>query len=209
MKHHLALLSYGLITALALATPETSWSNTTTAKPSSTASAKAKPKKAKKVARKTRAPRPAAPVAAAATVPVLAAQAQAASATQPEPATAPLPGVSVAAPAQATPYVNPYLAYQPQAVALPNPVQNINQLFNTLKLAMPILPNNGQAILPVIKTVYPTGEKPLVVITFKCPTELIGVTPLPTKALHELVNTGMDAINNTNVLSFNLQQVCS
>jgi hypothetical protein len=70
------------------------------------------------------------------------------------------------------------------------------------------LPPMDQAILPVVKTVYPTGEKPLKVLTFKCPTELVGITPLPTKALHELVNLAMDGINSTDLLPFNMQQVC-
>jgi hypothetical protein len=64
------------------------------------------------------------------------------------------------------------------------------------------------SILPKIKTVYPTGEKPLKVITFKCPTELIGVTPPPVKILHEGVNLAMDGLNRSDLLPFNLQQVC-
>ena len=70
------------------------------------------------------------------------------------------------------------------------------------------MPPADQAILPRIKTVYPTGEKPLKVLTFKCPTELVGITPLPTKALHELVNVAMDGVNRTDLLPFNMQQVC-
>ncbi|OYY93071.1 MAG: hypothetical protein B7Y41_13220 [Hydrogenophilales bacterium 28-61-23] len=73
-----------------------------------------------------------------------------------------------------------------------------------------MLPLTGDAnILPTIKKVYPTGEKPLVVINFKCPTELIGITPPPMKLLHEAINFGFDGLNKTNLLSFNLQQVCS
>lgn len=117
--------------------------------------------------------------------------------------------------------VNPYLVNQvqmqpevyspqqtaPAEAAKPN---SARQLFASLKefLPMPSLPMEGQAILPVIKKVYPTGEKPLVVLTFKCPTELVGITPLPTKALHGLVNMGFDAVNKTDLLSFNMQQVC-
>jgi hypothetical protein len=72
-----------------------------------------------------------------------------------------------------------------------------------------LLPLSGDSILPVIKTVYPTGEKPLVVLNFKCPTEMLGITPPPMKLLHEIVNLGFDGLNKTNLLSFNLQQVCS
>lgn len=76
------------------------------------------------------------------------------------------------------------------------------------KLAMPQIPLFEQAILPKIQTVYPTGEKPLVVVTFKCPTELVGIDTPSTVILHKAVNGGMDLINKTNLLSFNMQQVC-
>lgn len=86
----------------------------------------------------------------------------------------------------------------------------LNQIFNNLRnyLPEPHLPSPDIDILPSITKVYPTGEKPLYVLTFKCPTELIGITPLPTKALRWLITAGMDGINSTNLLSFNMQQVC-
>ena len=74
---------------------------------------------------------------------------------------------------------------------------------------MPSVPPLADAaILPRLKKVYPTGEKPLYVLTFKCPTEVVGIVPPPTKALHFLVTAGMDAVNGTNLLPFNMQQVC-
>ena len=86
---------------------------------------------------------------------------------------------------------------------------SLGQIWDSLKSALlPSMPPADQAILPTIKTVYPTGEKPLKVLTFKCPTELLGVTPLPTKALHGLVNMAMDGINSADLLPFNMQQVC-
>lgn len=126
------------------------------------------------------------------------------------------PAVSAPAPG------NPYLAYQQEALAAPvaaaretpgrdaprgnaNPV---SQYFNSFQLISPVRPPADQSILPTFKKVYPTGEKPLVVVTFKCPTELVGITPLPTKALHGLVDLGMGALNSSNLLSFNMQQVC-
>lgn len=78
----------------------------------------------------------------------------------------------------------------------------------SLGQAIPILPGSGQSILPSIKKVYPTGEKPLVVVSFKCPTEALGVTPPTIKLLHNLVDLGMEGINKSDLLSFNLQQVC-
>ncbi len=87
---------------------------------------------------------------------------------------------------------------------------DLRQMFSSLRnyLPEPHLPSADIDILPSITKVYPTGEKPLYVLTFKCPTELIGITPLPTKALRWLITTGMDGINSTNLLSFNMQQVC-
>jgi len=77
-----------------------------------------------------------------------------------------------------------------------------------LHFSLPQVPLFEQSILPKIQTVYPTGEKPLVVVTFKCPTELVGIDTPSTLILHKVVNGGMDLINKTNLLSFNMQQVC-
>ena len=128
------------------------------------------------------------------------------------------PGYTPVTPA-ANPYLapsgNPYLAYQ-QTPA--HPPADASPATDNAKAFSPSLPyslksllpswQEGQSILPTFKKVYPTGEKPLVVVTFKCPTELIGITPIPTKILHEVVNGGMSVVNATNLLSFNLQQVC-
>ncbi len=82
-----------------------------------------------------------------------------------------------------------------------------SSILSSLKMMIPLTGDSN--ILPTIKKVYPTGEKPLVVLNFKCPTEVIGITPPPMKLLHEAVNFGFDGLNKTNLLSFNLQQVCS
>jgi hypothetical protein len=129
-------------------------------------------------------------------------------------AVAPTPVAVVSAPS--TPPGNPYLAYQqtyqqtPQQTTVPeSQTNNTGGLVNSLRSFLPSLPGtNGRSILPSIKRVYPTGEKPLVVLTFNCPTELIGITPIPIKALHGAVDYGFDAVNATNLLSFNMQQVC-
>ena len=115
-----------------------------------------------------------------------------------------------AAPASTNPYLayvskdqgNPYLAAGPAA-----PVGS-RSLGADLRALLPSLPGDGQSFLPSIKKVYPTGEKPLVVITFKCPTELVGVTPPPVKLLHSAVDGSFQALNATDWLSFDLQQVC-
>lgn len=194
MKSSPKVLSCVLIAALSLCQAGTVWSKQTAKK-----HAKKVVVNKKALANKPEAKLPgtlAVTAVAAPAVAVLTAQAAAPEA----PATPPAPA------GQAAPS-NPYLANQPQFAPL-DPAQSLGQIVNNLKMALPSLPQGGQSILPVIKTVYPTGEKPLVVITFKCPTELIGITPLPTKALHDLVNLGLDGINNTNLLAFNMQQVC-
>lgn len=107
----------------------------------------------------------------------------------------------------ATPPANPYLANQQQMQAM-TPRNSARQGFADIKMAMPQIPLFEQAILPKVQTVYPTGEKPLVVVTFKCPTELVGIDTPSTLILHKAVNGGMDLINRSNLLAFNMQQVC-
>ena len=98
----------------------------------------------------------------------------------------------------------------PTQTAIADTSSSFNQIFTSLKNVLPSNPLSGDTTyLPVIKTVYPTGEKPLVVLNFKCPTEMIGISPPPMKLLHEAINLGFDGLNKTNLLSFNLQQVCS
>ncbi|KAF0100762.1 MAG: hypothetical protein FD187_1682 [bacterium] len=123
-------------------------------------------------------------------------------------AQAPLPPVSV--PASPLPQATPVQSAQaPQPEPETAVSTSVGGMLEKLKYAIfPNTPPSGQAILPTIKTVYPTGEKPLKVLTFKCPTELVGVTPPPTAALHEAVNLAFDGINKTNLLPFNMQQVC-
>ena len=111
------------------------------------------------------------------------------------------------------PRPNPYAnAYVPQAtpqtvqpVALQAPGVNFGAL-------SPISydPTHSLAdFLPSIKKVHPTGEKPLVVVSFKCPTEGMGIATPTTKILHSVIDTAFGGVNATNVLPWNLQQVCS
>lgn len=103
---------------------------------------------------------------------------------------------------------NPYLAYTYEPAPPPAAAPAAPVITNGIPTIRSIWPEDGPSLLPKIKRVYPTGEKPLVVVTFKCPTELIGVTPLPTKLLHDLVDFGMESLNASDLLDFNLQQVC-
>lgn len=123
-------------------------------------------------------------------------------------------GMNMPAPAPAyPPPVNPYLVHQVQVEPVAtNPVPAVNSAPPStgggFRLAMPHIPIFEQAILPRVKKVYPTGEKPLVVVTFKCPTEMVGIDTPSTIILHKVVNGGMDLVNKSNLLSFNMQQVC-
>lgn len=144
-------------------------------------------------------------------------------ATLPVPPAVSNPYLSASVPAMADARANPYLpgrigSTPAQAFA---PIQaepdfkardggrpGVGSLFGALGQAIPLLPDSGQSVLPSIKKVYPTGEKPLVVVSFKCPTEALGVTPPTIRLLHNLVDLGMDGLNKTDLLSFNLQQVC-
>jgi hypothetical protein len=102
---------------------------------------------------------------------------------------------------------NPYLAYA-QPTQQTNPFGVVGDSISKVGSALPSFGNSEESLLPSIKKVYPTGEKPLVVVTFKCPIEMAGVKGGPTKILHDVVDLGMGAVNSTNLLSFNLQQVC-
>lgn len=121
--------------------------------------------------------------------------------------------------AEQAPHPNPYMVHvaprgvmvasaAPIPVPLPDTQARGKSETGGLGSLLPHLPMFEQAILPKIQKVYPTGEKPLVVVTFKCPTEVVGIDTPSTIILHKAVNGGMDLINRSNLLSFNMQQVC-
>lgn len=146
------------------------------------------------------------------------------------PAAAPVASAASAASAVAS--ANPYLTYRTsytqaapiqaapaqaaprQAVSAPissaSLVADSTQLLNSVRNFLPDLhlPSPDIDVLPSITKVFPTGERPMYVLTFKCPTELVGITPPPTKALRWLITSGMESINSTNLLPFSMQQVC-
>ena len=119
-------------------------------------------------------------------------------------ATAAVP--AVAAPARTNPYLPQPSSQQSSAPEVP--YKPLGNPFSGIGSLLPSLPSSEESLLPHITKVYPTGEKPLVVLTFKCPAEMVGLNTPIMKGLHGAVNAGMDAINYTNLLSFNLQQVC-
>ncbi len=128
-------------------------------------------------------------------------------AAAPVPATAPEIVVNAPAPRMSEPVYQPA---QSAEVETSRPARNDPSPWEKLKYSVMggIPPITDQAILPKITTVYPTGEKPLKVLTFKCPTELVGITPPTTALLHDAVTFAFDGVNKTNLLPFNLQQVC-
>ncbi|MDD5365737.1 MAG: hypothetical protein PHR30_10380 [Gallionellaceae bacterium] len=96
---------------------------------------------------------------------------------------------------------------------LPNGIAGLPAQFNSLiptQLSSLLPGGNGESHWPIsFKTVYPTGEKPLWVLTLKCPTEAaFGIAPPPVKVVHIALTAVMDGINYTGVLPVNLQQVC-
>lgn len=182
-------------------------------------------RKAVPVAKKTRvkakvkakASKPAAPVA-----PELVLMAAPVLGVAPAPVVEPVPHAAAQAGVQPptapsyAPRVNPYLvnavamegaSLTASLTASPAPVP-ASRSASGFGLSLPHVPLFEQAILPKIQTVYPTGEKPLVVVTFKCPTELVGIDTPSTVILHKAINGGMDLINKSNLLAFNMQQVC-
>lgn len=129
------------------------------------------------------------------------------------------PVVPAAAPTSGNPYLAYRVAYAPAAAPaaplarvapLAAPAADASGLINSLRnfLPEPHLPSPDIDVLPSITKVYPTGDRPMYVLTFKCPTELVGITPPPTKALRWLITSGMEAVNSTNLLPFSMQQVC-
>lgn len=125
--------------------------------------------------------------------------------------------VEMVAPAPAAaegPRVNPYLVNMPPrgvmlASATPAAWPAATRTDVAPALGMPHLAMFERTILPRIKTVYPTGDKPLVVVSFRCPPELVGIQTPSTIMLHQAVNGGMELLNRSNLLGFNLQQVCT
>lgn len=135
------------------------------------------------------------------------------------PSSVPVPVIAAALPTQQVQPVriNPYLVNMPvpgqAAVAEQTQKQAAASAFAMPKFSLPDfslpqLPLFQEEILPKVSKVYPTGEKPLVVVSFKCPTELIGIDTPSTKLLHMGIEGGMDLVNKTNLLSFNMQSVC-
>lgn len=110
--------------------------------------------------------------------------------------------------------VNPYLAgwYRPiPAAALPAvAVGQLNYNVRYVSDSVTSIPGKLADALPSIKTVHPTGGRDLVVANLKCPVEMVtGQYLLPANAMREGVNGLFGKLNETQLLKFDIQLVCS
>lgn len=53
------------------------------------------------------------------------------------------------------------------------------------------------------------GQKSILVVATKCPSEFVNISTPTTKIFHSLVDSGMSCINSTQILPVELRQVCS
>ncbi|MGQ9686273.1 MAG: hypothetical protein ACUVT2_08220 [Thiobacillaceae bacterium] len=116
--------------------------------------------------------------------------------------------------AAAAPAVNPYLAgwFRPiPAAALPAAAMDqLNYNARYVSDSVTSLPGKLADALPSIKTVHPTGGRDLVVASLKCPVEMMtGQQMLPANAMREGVNGLFSKLNETQMLKFDIQLVCS
>lgn len=128
------------------------------------------------------------------------------------PAVAAAPAAAAAVPA-AYP-VNPYLSgwYRPvPAAALPAmALGQLNYNARYVSDSVSAIPGKLADALPSIKTVHPTGGRDLVVANLKCPAEMItGQYFIPANAMREGVNGLFGKLNETQLLKFDIQLVCS
>lgn len=163
-------------------------------------------------------PSPVTPVATPAergpTVPSTAAAMAAPVAVVQAPAVAAAVVPAVAAPVPAAAPQNPYLAgwYRPvPAAALPAmAVGQLNYNARYVSDAVTSIPAKVADALPSIKTVHPTGGRDLVVANLKCPAEMItGQYFIPANALREGINGLFNRLNDSQLLKFDIQLVCS
>lgn len=123
-----------------------------------------------------------------------------------------VPATAAPVPAAAPP--NPYLAgwYRPvPAAALPAmAVGQLNYNARYVSDAVTSIPAKVADALPSIKTVHPTGGRDLVVANLKCPAEMLtGQYFIPANAMREGINGLFNRLNDSQLLKFDIQLVCS
>ncbi len=138
--------------------------------------------------------------------------------TQPLAVLTPPPGnpLSAEAATQQTPHApeNPYLAgwFRPTpASELPNlAAQQIGASTQWVVNGVKNLPGQVIDALPKIKRVFPTGARELWVVSMKCPAEMVtGQYFLPADAMRDVVNGLLGTLNESRMLTFDIQLVCS
>lgn len=109
---------------------------------------------------------------------------------------------------------NPYLAgwYRPvPAAALPAiAVRQLKDNARYVTDAVTSFPTRIADALPSIKTLHPTGGRDVVVANLKCPAEMItGQYFVPANAMREGINGVLNKLNDSQLLKFDIQLVCS
>jgi len=87
----------------------------------------------------------------------------------------------------------------------------INMMAIPMQMIQPVIaqtPLANNFVLKVKKYDVP-GEKSIVIVSTKCPTEYVGIPTPSSKAFHYLVDSGMSCINKTQILPIELRQACS
>lgn len=109
---------------------------------------------------------------------------------------------------------NPYLAgwFRPTEVSA-LPALFVNQMNSNAQYvvqSVAAIPEKLTSALPSFKTVHPTGGRDLLVANVKCPAEMVtGQYLLPTNLLREGVNGLLEKLNESRLLAFDIQLVCS
>ncbi len=117
-------------------------------------------------------------------------------------------------PVTGLPPVNPYLDgwFAPtDPDALPRlAVAKIGSDVKWVADSVTAIPGNIMGALPSIKKVHPTGGRELIVANFKCPAEAItGEYFTPTNVMREGLNGMLAKLNETGLLTFDIQLVCN
>lgn len=147
------------------------------------------------------------------TPPVAAKSDMTATAAVTTPPTTPMPS-EVAREHVAPPSVNPYLAgwFRPTPVSeLPNlAAQQLGANAQWAIQSVTTFPGKVVEALPSIKRVFPTGGRELWVVNAKCPAEMVtGQYFFPANALRDAVNGLLGTLNESQLLTFDIQLVCS
>lgn len=75
------------------------------------------------------------------------------------------------------------------------------------------LPSTGfmaeRNLLPTARLIDTGSDRAVLIVSFKCPTELLGVAPPTIQLLHNAFDLVAGLVNQAQLLSFDVQQVCN